>query len=436
MIRTSERFVLAVLVPMALLAAPPSAPASDQILEHGRPWSRHAIDDRFDGPDGTKLADINGDGLLDVVTGWESEGLTVVYLHPGYRFARRSWPSVVVGHTPKAEDAVFVDLNNDGAIDVVTCSEQRVEQVFIHWAPTNRSKLLIPQQWRQSSVASAKGISQWMFAEPIRILSQKTPSLVVGGKNYKRDQSAPIGLLTPKASSGFGEFDWRPLTWVSWTMSIIVDDVNLDGRPDIIYSDKHGPGCGVWWLEHPDGDAVKREWVRHKVTDHLDSAMLIDLVDVNQDGFKDIVAPVDLLPEGKAPKKRAIRLLWKLDKSGQRWGSTDILTPPRSGQPKAATAGDVNGDGRIDLVVTSTGAIDGQMGAYWLEYRESPTDPQWLVHRISGPEGIKFDLVHLIDIDGDGDLDVLTNEEKQDGKGLGVFWYENPRLAVGSDRSK
>jgi hypothetical protein len=31
--------------------------------------------------------------------------------------------------------------------------------------------------------------------------------------------------------------------------------------------------------------------------------------------------------------------------------------------------------------------------------------------------------MELVDLDGDGDLDVLTCEERA---GLGVIWYENP----------
>ncbi|MBN2310560.1 MAG: hypothetical protein JXR94_16420, partial [Candidatus Hydrogenedentes bacterium] len=51
---------------------------------------------------------------------------------------------------------------------------------------------------------------------------------------------------------------------------------------------------------------------------------------------------------------------------------------------------------------------------------------EWAVYDLSGPQGIKFDLVQLIDLDRDGDLDVLTCEERDAGRGLGVIWYENP----------
>jgi len=45
---------------------------------------------------------------------------------------------------------------------------------------------------------------------------------------------------------------------------------------------------------------------------------------------------------------------------------------------------------------------------------------------ITGMEGIKFDLIQFIDLDGDGDLDVINTEEATGGKGLRVVWYENP----------
>lgn len=49
---------------------------------------------------------------------------------------------------------------------------------------------------------------------------------------------------------------------------------------------------------------------------------------------------------------------------------------------------------------------------------------------ISGPEGVKFDRIELVDLDRDGDLDILICEEHhvvgEKRMGLGVIWYENP----------
>ena len=53
----------------------------------------------------------------------------------------------------------------------------------------------------------------------------------------------------------------------------------------------------------------------------------------------------------------------------------------------------------------------------------SGRDKAWKDHEISGTEGIKFDRIELIDLDQDGDLDLVTCEERVN---LGVIWYENP----------
>ena len=43
---------------------------------------------------------------------------------------------------------------------------------------------------------------------------------------------------------------------------------------------------------------------------------------------------------------------------------------------------------------------------------------------VSDAEGVKYDRIELLDLDDDGDLDIITCEEKA---GLGVVWFENPR---------
>lgn len=57
--------------------------------------------------------------------------------------------------------------------------------------------------------------------------------------------------------------------------------------------------------------------------------------------------------------------------------------------------------------------------------RLGPTGGHWMAHDVSGPEGVKLDLVMLYDVDGDGEIDIIACEEES---GLGVVWYENPTI--------
>jgi hypothetical protein len=92
--------------------------------------------------------------------------------------------------------------------------------------------------------------------------------------------------------------------------------------------------------------------------------------------------------------------------------------------------GDIDLDGKRDLVLSAEQAVDGKRGIVWLRYRDSPFHADWEGLDVSGPDGVKFDLNLLLDVDADGDLDVINSEENdnaRDGKpGLGVVWYENP----------
>ena len=65
-----------------------------------------------------------------------------------------------------------------------------------------------------------------------------------------------------------------------------------------------------------------------------------------------------------------------------------------------------------------------------MEYEDSWKNPQWTFHDVSGPEGVKFDLNLILDVDGDGDPDIINTEENDNSRGgnrgLGLIWYENP----------
>ncbi|MBZ0257638.1 FG-GAP-like repeat-containing protein, partial [bacterium] len=142
--------------------------------------------------------------------------------------------------------------------------------------------------------------------------------------------------------------------------------------------------------------------------------MFMDLADFDQDGLLDVVLATysDVIDVHRQAKQG-----WKF--SAESW---TIKMPPNTGTGKSVGIGDIDLDGDMDIAFTC-GNSEGKHGVMWLSYRESPKETEWVAHDIGGLTGTKFDRLVLIDLDNDGDLDLLTCEEREN---LGVIWYENP----------
>ncbi len=134
-----------------------SGDATDSSDRRGTPWSCHTIDRSSRGADGVKLADIDGDGRLDIVTGWEEGGVTRVAFHPGDEAVRDPWPAVTVGSSPAVEDATPVDLDGDGAIDIVSSCEGRERALHVYWAPCEKSRRRQADAWARSTIPASRG---------------------------------------------------------------------------------------------------------------------------------------------------------------------------------------------------------------------------------------------------------------------------------------
>ena len=398
----------------ALIFISVSVIAQDEI------WKRHIIDSSFSGADGVRLADVNRDNLMDIATGWEEEGYTKVYVHPGYDLVKQHWPSVIVGKTPSVEDAVFADIDNDGAIDVVSSTEGKNRKIYINWAPTDPDNYLDSSKWNSQVLPASDGLMQWMFASPAQIDGIGGIDLVVGSKN----QEAKIGWFqAPEYSNNLSDWRWYPISSATWVMSLFIRDMDHDGDMDIITSDrKSGKTNGVRWMENP-GKMIsqKQEWDNHFIGARGLEVMFMDMADLDGDGLEDVI-----VTEYTTQK---IVFMRRLDHSGLKWKSYYIDIPEETGRAKAVKVGDINGDGKPDLVhSTNTMGDEHKAGLVWMSYMHEPTDSVWEWHVLSGPEGYKFDRIELLDLDGDGDLDVLTCEENygSNSQGLGVIWYENP----------
>jgi hypothetical protein len=156
-------------------------------------------------------------------------------------------------------------------------------------------------------------------------------------------------------------------------------------------------------------------WKQHDIGAIGENCMFFSLADLDGDGLQD----VSVVTMGN--KLHAIR---RLNKEGTKWQDSDVPLPlDLIGRGKGVAAGDVDLDGRQDLVVSFEFSTPPHHSLIWLSCEGGPFSGKWQWHELSGVTGVKNDQVRLADIDGDGDLDALTTEEITN---LGVIWYENP----------
>ncbi|MDG2223873.1 MAG: VCBS repeat-containing protein [Rubripirellula sp.] len=375
--------------------------------ESNKPWQRHVIDDSSRGADGTRLADANGDGLLDIATGWEQGGVTRVYLHPGRDQVKQAWPAVTVGPAASVEDAVLVDLDGDGAMDVVSCCEGSRQVMLVHWAPTNR--YLDPKSWKTEEIPGSEDKCRWMFSCPVDVDQDGRIDLVAGGKGT----NSQLGWWkVPEDPRNLLAWEWHPLRQqLGWVMSIEAVDMDGDRDLDILFTDRKGSKSGCFWLEHPGAERVDQPWREHAVGLEGKEAMFLSLADVDRDGLQDVIVSI---------RPQTIVVCRRQGGAGRQWESDVIAIPESFGSAKDAAAADLDQDGQMEIVFTTERASNGKIGVGCVI---NPLSEKPGFKSISGVDGTKHDLVQLLDLDGDGDLDILTCEEVNN---LGVIWYENP----------
>jgi len=176
-------------------------------------------------------------------------------------------------------------------------------------------------------------------------------------------------------------------------------DVNGDGRPDIVTCNYFGRRVG--WVENPGGTATG-PWTEHEI-DLPGSMETGELLDLKGDGQPEFLPNVGGRVVFYELQKKRPEVLWKKHDLGA------------EGAGHGLGAGDINGDGRID-VITPKG---------W--YEQPAEGEAWKFH----PEfdlGTASVLIPGRDVDGDGLTDVVWGM----GHGFGLHWLRQSRGADGS----
>ena len=380
---TPSRWLLAAVC--ALIASPCLGGGPSEEI----PFKKHTIDNGRN--ETCAVADLNGDGILDIVSGenW----------FRGPDFQRRKFRTFPFfnNYIDNFSDLPF-DVDSDGHVDLVSVAWGG--QKISWWRNPGHANGI----WAEHQVHKGSNVEFALLVD-------------LDGDGEAREVLPQFGGRSASKTAWY-EPEGNGTQWRERIVQARADghgigagDVNADGRMDVL--------TPKGWLEAPK-DPRQVPWKMHEEFELDESIGFLHVTDIDQDGLNDIVTThahsygVFWLQQVRTA---AGTRSWKRHSIDDAWS-----------QPHASTLADLTGDGRPELVTgkrlfAHNGKDAGgrePLGLYWYEYVDAGPRWEWVRHIIhyGGRVGGGMQ-IPVTDIDGDGDLDIAVG-----GKG-GVYLFEN-----------
>lgn len=188
-------------------------------------------------------------------------------------------------------------------------------------------------------------------------------------------------------------------------------DLDRDGDLDFVLGGKPSQPSQLYWYEFKGAD----EWVRHRVGTNYASDVGLAAMDVDRDGWQDLVCSGVWFRNPSQPRERQFER-YVFDAAGA--GAHDIISA------------DMDGDGKADIVVMA----DERTKLNALCWYSIPADPKqsWTRRHVGPPVHGAITPAGIADIDGDGDRDIVRADtwfENLDAKGLS--WKPRQNIPMG-----
>ena len=327
-------------------------------------------------PEDAAIADVNGDGYLDVMVAAELAHL--IYLqNPGAGARTATWPRLILPMTKGRGSYIrvfFADFDGDGVPEVA--------------APNKGAQIPGPEDYARSTPVSVYQVtgdplvgdngketelgrySVPINAEPVDLDGDGDLDIVVGSRGE--------GRLVFFENVGNGRLAFREhaigingATAAGFNLEYA--DLNQDGRLDIIGA----ANGGLFWFEQPE--RIDDEWNAHFIGRFTPDSMTgLEIADINGDGRLDVMGgsysrgPRE--DDGDVDENDALGRIGWFEHPGDAtgaWPRHDISRRKR-GMFDKFIARDMDADGDIDFVGTRGNSAPYD-GVYWLEQVRSRT---------------------------------------------------------------